>query len=77
MLPQTGNGDTVVCDACKGTDPPILSQDNSQEEMVEWVGCECERWFHKKCLNLTPAEFEIFSCVFVKKDCIDGLVTLD
>jgi len=74
---QGEKGDNVVCDTCNGIDPPGSPNNNSQEEFVEWVGCECERWFHKKCLNLSPIELESFSCDKVKKICLDGFITIE
>lgn len=71
------NEKEIVCDSCKQVDPPLSIEQLPLDEDVDWVGCECERWFHKRCLCLTEEEFQTFSCDKVKKYCLDGFITVD
>jgi len=68
-----GNEDeNIVCDICHDYDPPLEpGQNRPFGTDVEWVGCNCERWFHKDCArrfcNRITAKF---SCKSVKMLCI-------
>ncbi|XP_023323799.1 transcription initiation factor TFIID subunit 3 [Eurytemora carolleeae] len=59
----------VSCGICDQIDPP--HEDLSLDEVeVEWVGCDCFRWFHKPCTKLMKFT-EKFSCRSVKMKCLE------
>ena len=59
----------VTCGICHLLDPPVdPSVPQSSAETTEWVGCDCYRWFHKSCTQLTKFT-EKFSCKSVRMRC--------
>ena len=59
----------VTCGICHLLDPPVdPSVPQSSVETTEWVGCDCYRWFHKSCTQLTKFT-EKFSCKSVRMRC--------
>jgi hypothetical protein len=58
------------CGICEMMDPPAEGGGQLERE-VEWVGCDCLRWFHKGCTRL--AKFtEKFSCKSVRMKCLEA-----
>jgi len=53
----------VMCGICGSWDPPSNSSITTQ-----WVGCDCDRWFHKCCTKLKRVT-DKFSCRSVKMKC--------
>jgi len=62
----------VLCGICNHYDPP-LSPENAtgQTYTTEWVGCDCDRWFHKPCTKMKRFS-DKFSCKSVKMKCLAG-----
>lgn len=58
----------AACGICEMLDPPADPTAEVEVE-VEWVGCDCLRWFHKGCTTLTKIS-EKFSCKSVKMKCL-------
>merc|ERR1712179_209730 len=63
----------VLCGICNHYDPP-LSPENAtgQTYTTEWVGCDCDRWFHKPCTKMKRFS-DKFSCKSVKMKCLAGI----
>ena len=57
----------VSCGICDQMDPPAEVVDKT-DQTIEWVGCDCLRWFHKPCTKLTKFT-EKFSCKSVRMRC--------
>ena len=66
--------DTTVCGLCGQFDPPH-SDDAAKTKVytTEWVGCDCNQWFHKPCTKLQRFT-SLFSCRSVKMKCLGGHV---
>jgi hypothetical protein len=64
--------DTTVCGICHQFDPPP-SETTAKKKIytTEWVGCDCDRWFHKPCTKLQRFT-SLFSCRSVKMKCQGG-----
>ncbi len=61
------NVNTWVCAICKKYDPVLPPDaDPSEVSNTEWVGCDCNRWFHLFCTKLSDSELEVFNCSQVK-----------
>jgi len=60
----------VSCGICFMMDPPVEDSGPIETE-VEWVGCDCFRWFHKPCTKLMKFT-EKFSCRSVKMKCLEA-----
>jgi hypothetical protein len=60
----------IACGLCNEYDPPIVDPEaqGGSHYTTEWVGCDCERWFHKQCTKLTRFTTK-FSCRSVKMKC--------
>ena len=58
--------ENYTCGICNQFDPPDQS---SIVREVEWVGCDCERWFHKPCTKMKKF-MKSFSCKSVKMKCL-------
>ena len=64
--------DTIVCGICLQFDPPATEANaNAQKYTTEWVGCDCDRWFHKPCTRLKRFT-SLFSCRSVRMKCLGG-----
>eukprot|EP00095_Tigriopus_kingsejongensis_P008980 maker-scaffold570_size134912-snap-gene-0.10 protein:Tk08980 transcript:maker-scaffold570_size134912-snap-gene-0.10-mRNA-1 annotation:"conserved hypothetical protein" len=64
------NVHTWVCAICKQFDPILPPGMNpSQAPETEWVGCDCDRWYHKRCTKLSSID-DSFSCVQVSLTCL-------
>merc|ERR1719336_3247994 len=42
--------DNSFCAICKGYDDPELCEEEADEK-TEWIGCDCDRWYHSSCLS--------------------------
>lgn len=62
-------GDEVVCAICNQFDPTFPSHYKQHNNKVEWIGCDCNRWFHKFCTRLKEVD-DNFSCRLVHKTCL-------
>merc|ERR1712059_135561 len=61
----------VLCGICDSWDPPDSGGTQNLEAdsyTTEWVGCDCDRWFHKGCTKLKRFT-DKFSCRSVKLKC--------
>ena len=58
----------IMCGLCNEYDPPIPNTVGGSTYTTEWVGCDCERWYHKYCTGLTRFTNK-FSCKSVKMRC--------
>ena len=58
----------IMCGLCNEYDPPIPNAVGGSTYTTEWVGCDCERWYHKYCTGLTRFTNK-FSCKSVKMRC--------
>ena len=63
------NVETWVCAICQCYDPADAGQDPGSGDTTEWIGCDCNRWYHKICTGLAVVD-ENFSCKLVKLDCL-------
>ena len=65
--------ETWVCAICQCYDPVLTSPiKNPQQELLmttEWIGCDCNRWYHKYCTKLKHID-DSFSCKQLKRDCL-------
>lgn len=64
-LHDMDNTQTWVCAICAQYDP----QTNDPGETTEWIGCDCNRWFHKWCTKLRTVD-DNFNCRQVHKVCL-------
>ena len=62
----------IVCGICKEYDPPLPeggeSEKGSKYYTTDWVGCDCDMWYHKQCTKLKRIK-QRFSCRSVKRKC--------
>ena len=58
------NVETWKCAICKQYDPVGPSG-----ATTEWVGCDCNRWYHQFCTGLDTVD-DSFSCKLVKLKCL-------
>jgi len=63
------NVETWVCAICQCYDPVDAGQDQGSGDTTEWIGCDCNRWYHKICTRL-PVVDENFNCSMVKLECL-------
>ena len=65
------NVETWVCAICKCYDPPVdAGQDGEGSgDTTEWIGCDCNRWYHKLCTRLAVVD-ETFSYKLLKLVCL-------
>ena len=64
------NVETWVCAICKCYDPVDAGHDmEGTGDTTEWIGCDCNRWYHKICTRLAVVD-ETFSCKMVKLECL-------
>ena len=57
------NVKTWVCAVCKKYDPVLPEGvDPTEVNNTDWVGCDCNRWFHLYCTKLADKELENFNC---------------
>lgn len=66
------NVETWVCAICQQYDPPIsisASASSDNKATTEWIGCDCDRWYHQYCTKLKVVD-ETFSCAKVKLKCL-------
>jgi len=66
--------ETWVCAVCQCYDPVITTpvKNNKQAEAMmttEWIGCDCNRWYHKYCTKLKHID-DSFSCKQLGRDCL-------
>jgi len=60
----------VLCGICSHWDPPVNPENISGVTYTtEWVGCDCDRWFHKPCTKMKRFT-DKFSCKSVKMKCL-------
>ena len=62
--------ENYTCGICNQFDPP--DQSSTTRYTTEWVGCDCERWFHKPCTKMKKF-MKSFSCKSVKMKCLPKL----
>ena len=71
--------ESYTCGICHHFDPPLQTEigndKNTTRYTTEWVGCDCERWFHKPCTKMKKF-MKSFSCKSVKMKCLPK-VTFD
>jgi len=60
------NVETWVCAICGQYDPVLPGGGG---DTTEWIGCDCNRWFHKFCTKLKVVD-DNFSCKMVQKTCL-------
>ncbi len=66
------DADNTLCGICNAYDPPELEDGAAGGSVnVGWVGCDCDRWFHKQCTKMTRFT-DRFSCRSVKMRCNKG-----
>lgn len=53
-----------VCGLCACVDPP-----SATTSQTKWVGCDCDRWFHLRCLRLEEVP-RSFNCSKLNKKCL-------
>jgi hypothetical protein len=58
-----------VCTICECYDPPEEENDLINPTTTEWIGCDCNRWYHKRCTKLKKID-DSFSCKKVKLTCL-------
>ena len=65
--------ESYACGICNQFDPPLHPDRGNDETLrrytTEWVGCDCERWFHKPCTKMKKF-MKSFSCKSVKMKCL-------
>jgi len=61
--------ETWVCAICKCYDPVITSPIKDDLATTEWIGCDCNRWYHQYCTKLKHID-DSFSCVQVNLKCL-------
>jgi len=66
--------ETWVCAVCQCYDPIITTpvKNNKQAEAMmttEWIGCDCNRWYHKYCTKLKHID-DSFSCKQLGRECL-------
>ena len=62
--------ETWVCAICQCYDPVIKNPRDKELLMTtEWIGCDCNRWYHKYCTKLKHID-DSFSCKQLKKECL-------
>ena len=68
--------ESYKCGICNQFDPPLQTQMGNNQSATryttEWVGCDCERWFHKPCTKMKKF-MKSFSCKSVKMKCLAKL----
>jgi len=63
------NTTTWVCAICGQYDPILPGGSSRDGDTTEWIGCDCNRWFHKFCTRLKEVD-DSFSCKNVHKICL-------
>lgn len=63
------NVETWVCAICHLYDPATSDTVEGSGDTTEWIGCDCNRWYHKFCTGLAVVD-ESFSCKDVKLECL-------
>lgn len=63
------NTTTWVCAICGQYDPILPGSSSRDGDTTEWIGCDCNRWFHKFCTRLKEVD-DSFSCRNVHKTCL-------
>jgi len=63
------NTTTWVCAICGQYDPILPGGSSRDGDTTEWIGCDCNRWFHKFCTRLKEVD-DSFSCRQVHKSCL-------
>jgi hypothetical protein len=63
------NTTTWVCAICGQYDPILPGSISRDGDTTEWIGCDCNRWFHKFCTRLKQVD-DSFSCRNVHKSCL-------
>lgn len=63
--------ETWVCAICQCYDPIITSplKGNQMLMTTEWIGCDCNRWYHKYCTRLKHID-DSFSCKQLNRECL-------
>ncbi|CAB4059639.1 unnamed protein product [Lepeophtheirus salmonis] len=60
------NVETWICAICEEYDPNIANADQST---TEWIGCDCNRWYHQFCTKLKVLD-KNFNCAHVNLECL-------
>ena len=67
--------ESYACGICNQFDPPLQTEMGNNKSATryttEWVGCDCERWFHKPCTKMKKF-MKSFSCKSVKMKCLNA-----
>jgi len=65
------NVETWVCAICHLYDPAATDEPGGGDDgdTTEWIGCDCNRWYHKLCTGLAVVD-ETFCCAQVKLSCL-------
>ena len=63
------NVETWVCAICHLYDPATSDVGEGSGDTTEWIGCDCNRWYHKLCTKLAVVD-ETFCCAQVKLECL-------
>jgi len=66
--------ETWVCAVCQCYDPiittPVKNSKQAEAMMTtEWIGCDCNRWYHKYCTKLKVID-DSFSCALLGLECL-------
>ena len=61
------NVETWKCAICKQYDPVLPA--GVEPSKTEWVGCDCNRWYHQFCTGLDTVD-DSFACKLVKLKCL-------
>jgi len=67
------DSEQILCGICQSWDPP---HEVGGKKTTEWVGCDCDRWFHKQCTAMKRITTK-FSCKSVKMECLVVSITSD
>ena len=64
------NVHTWVCAICKQYDPVLPPNVDAQDAAnTEWIGCDCDRWYHQYCTGLKKID-DGFCCKMVNLQCL-------
>lgn len=65
--------ETWVCAICQCYDPiitsPLKGPGSDILATTEWIGCDCNRWYHKYCTKLKHID-DSFSCKQLNRECL-------
>ena len=61
--------ETWVCAICQCYDPPVDPNNPLAVMTTEWIGCDCNRWYHQYCTGLKVID-DSFSCKQLGRECL-------